>query len=225
MRQPKADRGDATREKLLNAAIDVFGLNGFHGTTTRMLSEAADVNQQAIPYYFGGKEGLYIAAAEHIGAMISEKLAVPRQMLHDRLVRMDEGGEAIGEDEARQFLVTVLQSFAELMVSDQSETWARFVVREQMAPTEAFERVYAALMRPMLGILCRLVAIILDEDAASEHVRLRALSLVGGILVFRVARAAALRLLEWEAIGEREADIIRVHIVDLIRSFGRGDRQ
>ncbi|MCX8999929.1 CerR family C-terminal domain-containing protein [Rhizobiaceae bacterium BDR2-2] len=224
MRQPKADRGDATREKLLHAAIDVFGLNGFHGTTTRMLSEAAGVNQQAIPYYFGGKEGLYIAAAEHIGAVISAKLASPRKALLDRLTQADESGRAVGEDEARQMLDLGLQTFAGLMISDQSEAWARFIVREQMAPTEAFGRVYDALMGPMLGIVCRLAAIILAEDPTNEHVRLRALSLVGGVLVFRMARAAALRLLDWETIGDRETDVMRAHVTDLVQSFGRRDR-
>lgn len=40
----RADRGDATREKLLNTAIDVFGRYGFDGATTRKLADAAGVN-------------------------------------------------------------------------------------------------------------------------------------------------------------------------------------
>ncbi|WP_198947729.1 CerR family C-terminal domain-containing protein [Haematobacter missouriensis] len=93
-----------------------------------------------------------------------------------------------------------------------------------MAPTEAFERIYEALMGPMLGIVCRLVGVIIADNPASEHVRLRALSLVGGILVFRMARAAALRLLGWENIGGREADAMRAHVTDLVQSFNRGER-
>lgn len=224
MTQSKADRGDATREKLLNAAIDVYGLHGFHGTTTRMLSEAAGVNQQAIPYYFGGKEGLYIAAAEHIGAMISGKLGAPRQILTDRLTRMDEAGEVIDEPEARRLLAMVLQTFAELMVDDQSEPWSRFIVREQMAPTEAFERLYGTVMGPMLGIIGRLVGILVKDDPAGEHVRLRTLSLAGGVLVFRMARAAALRVLEWDNIGARESEVIRVHVANLVDSLKPADR-
>ena len=69
-RPTKPDRGDVTREKLLTSSIDVFGRYGFDGATTRMLAETAGVNLQAIPYYFGGKEGLYIAAAEHLSSII-----------------------------------------------------------------------------------------------------------------------------------------------------------
>src|SRR5579862_9588675 len=49
------------RLRLLEAAIDVFGRHGFDGASTRMLAKAAGVNLQAIPYHFGGKEGLYLA--------------------------------------------------------------------------------------------------------------------------------------------------------------------
>lgn len=225
MRKPKGDRGDATREKLLSAAIEVFGINGFHGTTTRMLSEAAGVNQQAIPYYFGGKEGLYLASADHISTMVGERLASPRKMLHDRLARMDEDGEVIGEAEARQMLTLTVQAIARLMMSDESETWARFIVREQMAPTDAFERIYHAFMGPMLGVVCRLVAIILSEEPQSERVRLRVVSLAGSIFVFRMARAAVFRLLEWEGVGEKEIEGMRAHVVDLVRSIPSGEEQ
>ena len=44
--QAKVIRGDLTREKLLTASIDVFGRYGFDGATTRMLTDAAGVNQQ-----------------------------------------------------------------------------------------------------------------------------------------------------------------------------------
>ena len=62
--QTQPNRAEITREKLLSAALDVFGRYGFDGTSTRQLSEAAGVNLQAIPYYFGSKEGLYLAVLE-----------------------------------------------------------------------------------------------------------------------------------------------------------------
>ena len=43
-------RGEDVRLKLLQAAIEVFGRHGFDGASTRMLSGAAGVNLQAIPY-------------------------------------------------------------------------------------------------------------------------------------------------------------------------------
>ena len=88
--QAKVIRGDLTREKLLTASIDVFGRYGFDGATTRMLTDAAGVNQQAIPYYFGSKEGLYIATAEFIAQQIGVHVCPMREKVRGRFLRADE---------------------------------------------------------------------------------------------------------------------------------------
>ena len=79
-------RGEDTRRRVLNAALDLFGSLGFEATSTRMLAERAGVNLPAIQYYFGSKEGLYRAVIQQIvdrieadagpvGARIVEALA------------------------------------------------------------------------------------------------------------------------------------------------------
>jgi TetR/AcrR family transcriptional regulator len=57
-RQRDADR---SRERLLEAALDVFSAKGFAGARVQEIAERAGVNAQLISYYFGGKEGLYRA--------------------------------------------------------------------------------------------------------------------------------------------------------------------
>ncbi len=46
------------RERLIEAAIDIFGRNDYKTATTRMIAAQAKVNISAIPYYFGGKESM-----------------------------------------------------------------------------------------------------------------------------------------------------------------------
>ena len=217
-----ADRGDATRQKLLTAAIDVFGQYGFDGTTTRALASSAGVNLQAIPYYFGGKEGLYLATADHLATMITSHLGSARQQVQARLAAIAAEGRPITRDEARELLTALLHAAAEMMVSERSRAWARFIIREQMAPTEAFSRLYEAVMRPMLEAVRRLVGVLLNEAPNTERVRLRAISLLGSIMVFRVANAAALRQLEWAEMGPRELDAIRNLVTEIVRSLDRG---
>jgi len=221
VRRPRAERGDITRDKLLSAAIDVFGRNGFDATTTRALARAAGVNLQAIPYYFGGKEGLYLAAAEHIGSLIAAHTADIRERVRARLAEAEAAGVALGADEARALLRGILERMAALFVGRESEPWSRFLIREQMAPTEAFRRVYGGVMKPLLGLLGRLVATLLGEDPGSEHVRVRTLSLVGSVLVFRVAHAAVMAHLEWETVGPREVEVVRALTAELAASVGR----
>jgi TetR/AcrR family transcriptional regulator len=57
-RQRDADR---SRERLLEAALDVISAKGFAGARVHEIAERAGVNAQLISYYFGGKEGLYQA--------------------------------------------------------------------------------------------------------------------------------------------------------------------
>jgi TetR/AcrR family transcriptional regulator, regulator of cefoperazone and chloramphenicol sensitivity len=217
----RSDRGDPTRQKLLTAAIDVFGRRGFDGTSTRTLADAADVNLQAIPYYFGGKDGLYIAAAEHIAELIKAHVADLRERVRARLDEAEARGEPVGVAEARALLTEIAQSLAVLFTNRASEQWVRFIIREQMEPTEAFNRLYDGVMKPTMEVAGRLLSIILDEPSGAEHLRLRVLSLLGSIMVFRIAHAAVLAQLEWKAIGPREADLIRRLAAELVASINQ----
>src|SRR5262245_58453574 len=114
---PKQDRGDVTREKLLTSSIDVFGRYGFDGATPRMLAEAAGVNLQAIPYYFGGKEGLYVAAAEHLASIIIEHVGELRSAIFERIAELDKKGTAMAPEEARDLLTQIVQRMIAIFVS------------------------------------------------------------------------------------------------------------
>ena len=50
-----------TRERLLEAAENLFAEYGYTETSLRMISQAADVNIASANYHFGGKEGLWKA--------------------------------------------------------------------------------------------------------------------------------------------------------------------
>jgi len=56
--------GEASRERLLLAALNLFAERGYAPTSTRDIAEAAGTNVAAIAYYFGDKAGLYRAVAE-----------------------------------------------------------------------------------------------------------------------------------------------------------------
>jgi AcrR family transcriptional regulator len=52
----------ATRERLLDAAEDLFGEHGFDGASVRAITAHARANLGAVTYHFGSKEELYLAA-------------------------------------------------------------------------------------------------------------------------------------------------------------------
>jgi AcrR family transcriptional regulator len=215
-------RSDELRLRLLEAAIEVFGRHGFEGASTRTLAKAAGVNLQAIPYHFGGKEGLYLAVADHIGARIQAHVGPTAMKIRTRLVAQPDG-QRLAPQEARQLLIALLEAAAGLMVGEESSAWARFIIREQMEPTEAFERLYGKVMAPLLETARQLVGALLDVDPDSDAVRLRTIALIGQILVLRVARAAALRQLGWEKIGAAEFAAIRAMIGDTVAALAPHD--
>ena len=55
---------EATEERLLLAAEQVFSKHGFKGATTRMIAKKADINLALINRYFDGKYGLLIKVIE-----------------------------------------------------------------------------------------------------------------------------------------------------------------
>src|SRR3954462_3363384 len=54
----------ASRRALVEAAAVLFDERGYHGATVREIGERAGVDPALIARYFGGKEGLYLAALE-----------------------------------------------------------------------------------------------------------------------------------------------------------------
>lgn len=56
---PKRSDGEETRNRILTAAAEVFGKNGYRGATNQEISRKSGANSAAISYYFGDKPGLY----------------------------------------------------------------------------------------------------------------------------------------------------------------------
>ena len=57
---------NASKEKLLSAAKEVFSKYGFKGATTKMIAKKADMNESLIGRYFNGKYGLLISLIEKL---------------------------------------------------------------------------------------------------------------------------------------------------------------
>ena len=53
--------GEATRERILEAAGELFAADGYAQTTAKAVADRAEVGLSLINYYFGGREGLYRA--------------------------------------------------------------------------------------------------------------------------------------------------------------------
>lgn len=205
-RRARPDRGAETRQRLVEAALEVFGRLGFEGATTRQIAQQAGTNLAAINYHFGSKEALHIAVAEHIATRIMV-LVGPALMAAD-------SPEAFATPEAaRAGLIRMIESFADTILGEkEAEQWARFIVREQMQPTQAFDVVYR-FTGAAHGLGTRLVAAATGQSPEDENVKLRVFTFMGQVLVFRVAQALVLKRVGWTTIGDAERTKIKRVII------------
>jgi AcrR family transcriptional regulator len=82
-----------SRERLLQAAQELFGEYGFEHTTTRRIAERANVDAALIARYFGGKDGLYLAAvATDATSAGADHLDSPRKLASWLFARTRETG-------------------------------------------------------------------------------------------------------------------------------------
>jgi AcrR family transcriptional regulator len=70
MRKPKAP--EANRARILAAAIAEFASRGFEGTSMDSIAARTRTTRALINYYFGSKEGLYLAVLDRVYAEIRE---------------------------------------------------------------------------------------------------------------------------------------------------------
>ncbi|MEM1139082.1 MAG: CerR family C-terminal domain-containing protein [Pseudomonadota bacterium] len=203
--EPRPGMADETRDRLIKAGLEVFGAHGFAGATTRQICQLAQANVSAIPYYFGGKEGLYRAVVEHIADGITALIGDTATALETRLKSRPPTPA-----QARVMVRDVMiETGIGLIASKRSELWGRIVLREQLDPTFAFDILYERVLRRLHGLCAMLLALVESRDPEDTHVQLTAFSLIGQVLVFRTAREAVWRKLGWDTLDAHALDAIK----------------
>lgn len=190
-------------KQLVSAAVECFGRDGFEGASTRAIAAAAGKPMSAITYHFGGKRGLYLAAARHITEELQARLGP--SLLHAQEA-LPQVHDLAGLHAA---LDGLLEAGVAIATDYRLDAAARFIVREQAEPTEAFAIIYEGVMEPMLLRLVALLRAVAPSDVTEPQLRLRATMLVGQILTVRFCRASVLRLMGWQDLGEAERAQIR----------------
>jgi AcrR family transcriptional regulator len=66
-------RGADTRAQILDAARDVLARDGYAGTTTRGIAEAAGLRPSLVHYHFGGKQQLLVAVLKRENERLLER--------------------------------------------------------------------------------------------------------------------------------------------------------
>ena len=89
-----SDHDGAVQQRLLSGALELFTAKGYAATSVREIVAAAGVTKPVLYYYFGSKEGLYLALMAGTYAEFAvriDSLAAHRGTARERLVRFCDG--------------------------------------------------------------------------------------------------------------------------------------
>jgi TetR/AcrR family transcriptional regulator, regulator of cefoperazone and chloramphenicol sensitivity len=204
-----------SKKRLVEAGLELFARNGFDGVSTRTLANLAQVNLAAIQYYFGGKEGLYLAVARHIAETI-------RGWNQPVLSRIENtlSADRPGREASFMLLCELLDHIMQRALSSQESTkWLGIFMREQIEPTDAFDILYEGVMEPFHLCLSALIARVLNIAPEDSETKLRAYAISGQVFIFHLSRAEIRRSMAWTEFRPRELELIRRVILEQVRAI------
>lgn len=185
-------RGEHTRQRLLEAGVELFAELGYERASTRAIARRAGVSLPALQYYFGGKAGLLGACAEYVTADVLSRLSPAAER-----VRLALGRSDVPRNELLELLRSLVEPILEGMAMERPESWALFFARVQSEQSAAFNAIFQQIGGRLLPLVTEITSRILERPASSPEVTLRALFAVGQLSLVRRARPLLLRALGW----------------------------
>jgi AcrR family transcriptional regulator len=185
---------ESPRERILDAALDLFGERGLTGTTVRDIAARAKVNVAAISYHFGGKDELYREVAGMVIGSIESRV---RGRL-GKLLERPPADAASALAALEEFAITIVDV---IVGPPEMRRVARFIIREQMQPTFAFEILFG-VMSGLHVAATGLMALATGVAPESREAMLRVFLMIGQVLFLRIAEQAVLRRMQLERYDE-----------------------
>lgn len=200
---PRLGRGEKTLQQLLDTGLEAFARYGPEGVSTRHLAKMAGVNSAAIQYYFGSKEGYYLAVVQHL---LQTRAAPVLELVSDIAERFHRSGSS--RIEAENLLPELIQKLAKtVLLYPAARYFASISSREHLHPTKAYELIYPVVER-LHRLMSELAAAVLGLAPDSPEAVVRAHALLGQVMLFRIGATTLCRRLQWDSISEPEADWI-----------------
>ncbi len=206
---------DLTRDKLIEAAGQVFAERGYRGATIREICRRAGANVAAVNYTFGDKMGLYTEVLRHSMRAAGQAAAMTAALDSS----LSPEGTIRGVIRAR---------LMSLCRGPRPDWHIRLVMHEFSHPTPAMGRVVDEGMRPIYDRVRKAVGAIIGLPLDHETTRLSVNSIVGQILFYTFSQPVLARLQPELKLTPDQLDRIADHIADFslayLKKVGHGKR-
>lgn len=207
-------RGDETRQRIIDAAIQLFGQHGFAGASTRDIAAAAGVNPPALQYYFENKEGVYLACAQFITDDLRARFD---PAMHHAAAVLKNGA---GVPELIDAFLRMIDVGMDMVLTDShAADWRLFIARdlageETLAQSTLLEQ---QLKEPLHRLRLTLLARISGTTSRDPVNRIRLLTLKGQMMPFVYPPGACLDALGWKEIDAAKGALIKNTVIEQTR--------
>lgn len=188
---------ESAKERLLDAAEEVFADKGFAAASVRDICKRAGVNIAAVNYYFRDKERLYVEAVKYAHRSCTEGATLT-----------EWPAELPALEKLRIFIGTLVHR----MVQIPKPASMQLMMRELVLPTPACAEVVREYIRPMAAALMQILGDLLPAGTPAEKRWMTGFSIVGQCLFYRHTRAVARELMGATAFDVLTADQIADHV-------------
>jgi len=218
-------RGEETKLRIIESALELFGANGYEQTSTRDIAARAGVNAPALQYYFDGKEGLYIACAQHMAERGRELMAPAIEKAKAVLAEKPDTDTLI---ECVWFIMEC--STDAMLRARELDAWMRFMtwedLRQGASPSGAEAVLDRCFRQELNGLTRQLIGRITGKKADDPQTRIRSVTLMGQITVFFKMREKALAHVGWDKLDEARLKtlkaIVRAQTVAALKAAAKG---
>lgn len=172
---------EQSRDRLLQAAVEVFGERGFRDATVRDICARAAVNQASVNYYFRNKEALYGEALAFAFREADRKY--PPHAAADTSLPPEE--------RLRHFIHTMIHRLTD---DSQQGCHGRLIAREIADPTSALDHIVETTMRPRFRMMRDIVPRLVGPGWSQPDIDRLIHNIIGQCLVYRHSRPLIERL-------------------------------
>jgi TetR/AcrR family transcriptional regulator, regulator of cefoperazone and chloramphenicol sensitivity len=204
-RPRKAKTGEATRDKLIAAAGEVFAERGYRAATVREMCRRAGANIASVNYIFGDKMGLYtevLRRSVHASQTAAMLVATDASLSPEQVIR-----------------AVIRARVMSLCAQDRPAWHIRLVLHEFSHPTSAMGRVVDELMRPVYDRMRGAVGKLMGLPPDHATTRLSVNSIVGQILFYTFSRPVLSRLQPELKLTPPQLNRIADHIADFSLAY------
>ena len=199
-----------TREKLLNAALDVFAEQGYRAATIQEIVDRAGTNIAAINYHFRDKANFY-----------AEVVVYGLEQTRDQ-----QPDFSTVSNDPREQLRAFVYWFLHLSLGfDRESLMDQIHMQEMLQPSPVLDKVVEKLIRPTHMKLRSIVTALLPANATEDMIRRHCFSIIGQCNLYRLGKPIITRLYPDIELNEQKVETLAQHIARVSLAGLHAERQ